>query len=208
MKKMELLMKDNSDISTGSSSSYYSPVAQPYYLHDIDEHSKLLITEWAEGDEQWANQYIDGLVDKRVLPKLATAIATLNCVDVMDPNFNDNVRPCLVSLFPQLKTIFQESIESYNIDDNHNGTETTSNNTHDESILYAIENDITSNEFNLMMDAMENEYVNERNVLIHNDTHVFNLLVEKKPSISTLERFGPTGNIVSIIDSTVHSTVQ
>ena len=51
-------MKDNdNDNSTtvGSSSSYYSPVAQPYYLHDIDKHSKLLITEWAEGDEQWAN---------------------------------------------------------------------------------------------------------------------------------------------------------
>ena len=203
MKKMELLMKENNnDSSTGSSSSYYSPVAQPYYLHDIDKHSKLLITEWAEGDEQWANQYIDGLVDKRVLPKLAKAIATLNCVDVMDPNFNDNVRPCLVSLFPQLKTIFQESIESYNKDDNR-GTIIL-----DESILYAIENNITSKEFNFMMDAMENEYVNERNVLIHNDTHVFNLLVEKKPSISTLERFGPTGNIVSIIDSTVHSTVQ
>ena len=56
MKKMELLMKENNnDSSTGSSSSYYSPVAQPYYLHDIDKHSKLLITEWAEGDEQWAN---------------------------------------------------------------------------------------------------------------------------------------------------------
>ena len=59
MKKMELLMKDNdNDNSTtvgSSSSSYYSPVAQPYYLHDIDKHSKLLITEWADGDEQWAS---------------------------------------------------------------------------------------------------------------------------------------------------------
>ena len=195
---MELLMKDNDNDNSTGSSSYYSPVAQPYYLKDIDKHSKLLITEWAEGDEQWANQYIDGIVDKRVLPKLATAIATLNCcVDVMDPNFNDNVRPCLVSLFPQLKTIFQESIESYNKDDNR-GTIIL-----DESILYAIENKITSNEFNLMMDAMENEYVNERNVLIHNDTHVFNLLVEKKPSISELENFGPTGNIVSSYSNTV-----
>jgi hypothetical protein len=41
----ELLMKDNNNDNTG-----YSPVAQPYHLIDIDKHSKLLITEWANGE--------------------------------------------------------------------------------------------------------------------------------------------------------------
>ena len=122
--------------------------------------------------------------------------------------FNDNARPCLVSLFPQFKTIFKATIENYgggcdddDDDDSNSNTNTNTNtntNYYDSSIGYAIQN-IDTNEFNFMIDAMENEYVNERNTLIHNDTHVFNLLVEKKPPISALENFGPTGNIVSTV---------
>jgi hypothetical protein len=34
----------------------------------------------------------------------------------------------------------------------------------------------------------------ETNSLAHSDTHVFNILVEKKPDVSTLEHFGPNGS--------------
>jgi hypothetical protein len=119
--------------------------------------------------------------------------------------FNDNARPCLVSLFPQFKTIFKATIENGggggggdDDDDDDDSNTNTNTNYYDSSIGYAIQN-IDTNEFNFMIDAMENEYVNERNTLIHNDTHVFNLLVEKKPPISALENFGPTGNIVSTV---------
>jgi len=36
----------------------------------------------------------------------------------------------------------------------------------------------------------------QRDCLIHSDAHVFNLLVESKPSIEKLEEFGPNGNVV------------
>ncbi len=39
-------------------------VAVPYLCLDIDG-MKLLVTQWSEADEQWANQFIDGSVDTR-----------------------------------------------------------------------------------------------------------------------------------------------
>ena len=35
-----------------------------------------------------------------------------------------------------------------------------------------------------------------RECLIHSDSHVFNILVEAKPSIQELETFGPNGTMV------------
>jgi hypothetical protein len=189
------LMNNNND-SGSKDDDDYSPVVQPSYLKDIDEHSKLLITEWAlmVMNNNGRINLLMVLLIKRVLSKLAKAIAILNCnVKIDDPMFNDNARPCLVSSFVHnLEQFLINPIQSYNND--NNGTNI------DGSIEYSIQNNINSNEFNFMIDAIENEYINERNTLIHNDArHVFNLLVEKKPSIGTLEKFGPTGNIVSII---------
>jgi hypothetical protein len=39
-------------------------VAEPYFCLDIDD-MKLLVEQWAEADEQWGNQFIDGSVDAR-----------------------------------------------------------------------------------------------------------------------------------------------
>jgi hypothetical protein len=39
-------------------------VAVPYLLLDVED-MKLLVTQWSEADEQWANQFIDGSVDNR-----------------------------------------------------------------------------------------------------------------------------------------------
>lgn len=39
-------------------------VAVPYLLLDVED-MKLLVTQWSEADEQWANQFIDGSVDTR-----------------------------------------------------------------------------------------------------------------------------------------------
>jgi len=40
------------------------------------------------------------------------------------------------------------------------------------------------------------ESFNARECLIHSDSHVFNILVERKPDINTLEQFGPVGKYV------------
>jgi thiamine kinase-like enzyme len=45
------------------------------------------------------------------------------------------------------------------------------------------------------MDAQIARY-HERDCLIHGDSHVFNILVEAKPSIEELEDFGPNGTMV------------
>jgi hypothetical protein len=39
-------------------------VAMPYLCLDLNQ-MKLLVTQWAKPDEQWANQFIDGSVDAR-----------------------------------------------------------------------------------------------------------------------------------------------
>lgn len=39
---------------------------------------------------------------------------------------------------------------------------------------------------------------NTRDCLIHSDSHVFNIIVEAKPSIECLENFGPDGNLVLV----------
>lgn len=41
-------------------------VAIPYLCLDVDD-MKLLVTQWSPADEQWANQFIDGTVDIRLV---------------------------------------------------------------------------------------------------------------------------------------------
>jgi len=100
MERCSILMKDP---ETG-----FTSIAKPYKLIDIDEHSKIIITEWADGDEQWGHQFIDGVVDKRVLSKVAKSLATLNTIEDFDPIFNDNARPCILSLGPHCKTVLKK----------------------------------------------------------------------------------------------------
>ncbi|KAG7340760.1 phosphotransferase enzyme family protein [Nitzschia inconspicua] len=160
----------------------YAPVAQPYHLVRIDHHTMMLVTEWASaGDEQWANQFIDGKVDMRIIPKIANALATLNLFEDFDPKFNDNARPCLLSLFEAFKDMFRQTINN-----------TTNNDPNDSSI--AVAREIGLEEFSIMIDNMEQDYM-QRECLIHNDAHVFNLLVEKKPSDDDLDRFGDKASL-------------
>jgi thiamine kinase-like enzyme len=157
-----------------------APVAQPYHLVHLDEHTMLLVTEWAPGDEQWANQFIDGHVDKRLLPKLAKALATLNLKEDFDPMFNDSARPCLLSLFDIFRDMFQATLA------------TAESEPKDSSLALAKE--IGYEEYCRMMDNMEKDYM-QRDCLIHNDSHVFNLLVEKKPSPNSMKQFGENASL-------------
>ena len=90
---------------------------------------------------------------------------------------------------PLYKTIFETTIKSYNYGN-------SGGDPFDKSIALAM--DLGQEEFNLMVNAMLDEFMNDRRCLIHNDAHCFNILVEKKPSISLLENFGPAGNVFLI----------
>lgn len=168
MKKFTELMGDD------------APVATPYLCEDVED-MKILVTEWASTDEQWANQFIEGEVDHRVIPKLADAIATLNLApfdDEIGPYFNDNARPCMQTVFPLAKTIVGQLLSSEE--------------SIDACVTYLKE--MGQERFDKIMDKLAEEYVN-RECITHNDSQCFNLLVEKKPSIEELESFGPNGDI-------------
>jgi thiamine kinase-like enzyme len=154
-----------------------APVVTPYHCVDVQD-MKLLVTAWATADEQWANQFIDGNVDARVVPKAAEAFATLNTTD-FEPSFNESCRPCMLSIFPVCTTRFGEYVGAREATDKY----------------IAICKEFGMEKLALICENMEKSYLTQE-CLIHSDTHVFNLLVEKKPSIEALQQFGDKGNLV------------
>ena len=161
-----------------------APVATPYLCVDVEDTGmKILVVEWtSNADEQWANQFIDGEVDHRVIPKLAKAIAALNLApldDEFDPMFNDNVRPCMRTMFGLTKQIFGQVIE---------GDETL-----DSCVTYMKA--MGQEKYNALIDGLDELYMT-RECINHSDTQCFNLLVEKKPSIDKLQAFGDNGDLV------------
>lgn len=54
---------------------------------------KIIVTEWSEAGEQLSNQFMDGIVDPRVAPKIATTFAELHSIQDFDPSFNEDAKP-------------------------------------------------------------------------------------------------------------------
>ena len=156
-----------------------APVATPYLCVDV-QGMKLLVTQWTNhADEQWANQFIDGVVDDRPVQKLAETLALLHCAD-FDPEFNTNVRPCMLTIFPAMKEKLQELVT---LPDGEGGRVAELAKSYGKDLCDQI------------IDANRANY-DDRDCLVHSDAHAFNILVEAKPDVSTLERFGPNGNVV------------
>lgn len=158
-----------------------APIATPYICVDVDE-MKVVVTQWASADEQWANQFIDGKVDMRVVPKLAEALATLNLAAFdsdFDSEFNDNVRPCMRSVFPVSKALFRQHTE---------GDETI-----DSCVAYMKE--MNTEKYYVLIDNLDKTYMT-RECINHSDSHVFNLLVERKPSVDKMQQFGDKGDLI------------
>ena len=154
-----------------------APVVMPYHCVDVQD-MKVLVTQWATADEQFANQFIDGSVDARIFPKAAEAFATLNTAE-FDPSFNESCRPCMISVFPILTMFFGQYVEAPEVTDK----------------CVAICKEFGLEKLSLICQNMEKSYLTQE-CLIHSDSHVFNILVEKKPSIETLQQFGDKGNLV------------
>jgi len=157
-----------------------APVATPYLCADIDDF-KILVTQWAPTDEQWANQFIDGEVDHRIIPKLAKALATLNLApfdDDFDHMFNDNVRPCMRSMFPISSALFGQHIAA--------------DETIDSCVAYM--KGMGQEKFDELIANLDKLYM-ARECINHSDTQCFNLLVERKPSVDKLKAFGDNGDL-------------
>ena len=146
-----------------------------------DQNMKVLITEWSAADEQFCNQFIDGSVDSRIAPQLANTLAELHLITDFDPNFNENVKPCMQSMLDN--TMKPPAVEA--------SRKTTNPKDRTETYCSSLGEELVTK----IMDASISNY-HQRDCLIHSDSHVFNTLVETKPSIEHLEQFGPNGTVV------------
>ncbi|KAL9186324.1 hypothetical protein ACHAXT_005562 [Thalassiosira profunda] len=169
------IMKTISDKTPGC---VVSPLACWDVQHD-GQKMKLLVTEWSAADEQFSNQFLDGEVDPRIAPKIASTLAALHCIDDFDPDFNELVKPCMENLLEHMKSVAGKAAN------------TTS--PKDRTEAHCVE--LGEDTLRKVMEANIANY-HRRDCLIHSDSHVFNILVEAKPSIEHLETFGPNGTMI------------
>lgn len=169
------IMKEFSEVDSDSC------VANPLACWNVEqdgEKMKLLVTEWSEGTEQFANQFIDGCVDPRIAPKLSSTLMKLHTMK-FDPNFNKEVQPYIKSMNQVRRRILIEMASN----------DTPKDRT--ESYCRMLGKDIIMN----IIDASSADE-NKCESLQHHDPHVFNVLVEAKPSVEESQSFGPNGNVV------------
>ena len=147
-----------------------APVAQPFFVIDLDpadnkgQDAKLLVAEWSRTDEQFANQFADGAVDSRVITGLAVSLGKLNLTPV-EYEWNEDCRGCFRSLHPVVKQVFA-------------GFVALPEDQSDAAVQRCKELGLPALE--KMIDNLDVEYMESRQVLNHNDTKQFNILVEPK----------------------------
>ena len=154
-------------------------VVKPLACLDVqhnDQKAKLLITEWSKASEQFGNQFADGAVDERIAPKLADTLAILHNIKDFDDDFNQQVKPAMVGLLQFVKSTAGEVCSKETPKDR---TEEYCKEVGKEALLKILQANIDN--------------LDQRDCLIHSDAHVFNILVESKPSIAELEQFGQEG---------------
>ena len=149
------------------------PVARPLFLVDVTlpdgALAKLVATEWASVDEQWGTQFQDGHADPRVVTKVARALAKLNLQPITDTNFNDNVRPTVKTLIGVMKGTFAELLDTVEA-------------RRDGDYAMQIMRKMGVHKYNHLQDVCYRKYNEVREVLCHNDSHAFNILVAPKPA--------------------------
>mmetsp|Transcript_10588 Transcript_10588/g.23509 ORF Transcript_10588/g.23509 Transcript_10588/m.23509 type:complete len:516 (-) Transcript_10588:81-1628(-) len=184
-------MKSISDnIVTDNSASHM--IAKPHLCLDLldgDLKMKLLVTSWCEaGDEQWANQLIDGIVDERIPPQLGRFLAQVHSMTEFPKDMNEDVRETLIgSTASDLAKV--EELLAMNIDDN--------NNTRDQRIGKLLQS--WGGEVCRSLWLLNQEDLRRKECFCHQDIHAFNILAESKPPVSTLQQFGPEGT-VAVVD--------
>ena len=197
MQSFHQIVQDRNQRLGCTTTEVLSPVAIPYLCLTIQKEWRLLVTQWADAaDEQFATQGMDGHLDGRVLKTLAEAFAAMNLTTVVDsenihpdadtsidPHFNDNVRPCFRSLYPQLVEIFEDLLcQPPGLDDS----------------FVSLARQIGIEGFEDLLARLDQDYM-KRETFVHADTHAFNILVEPRPTKSketTTSRFGPNGTVI------------
>ena len=160
----------------GFESNAHVPVARPYFCVDaLDGTAKLFVAQWCKTDVQFSTHFMNGKVDMRVIDNFANAIATLN-LESTDASYNENTRSSMQSMIPLFRQISAQLIE-------------TPMDQSDACAKYC--KDIGLATLEKIIDGVEYDLMEARQVLCHNDTKQFNVLVEP---LTDSGAFGPTGN--------------
>ena len=178
LQRVENEYKIMQEMSSDSPGSTVLPLACWDVKHD-GQDMKLLLTKWSTCDEQFCNQFIDGVVDPRIAPKLANALAALHNIKDFDPDLNSIVKPHIETMLQHMKAVARNACKSEYPNDR---TEEYCAMMGENRLMTILNENIAS--------------LGRRDCLIHGDSHVFNILVEAKPSINELEKFGPDGAVV------------
>jgi thiamine kinase-like enzyme len=154
-----------------------APIANALLCLQAPDSIRILVTEWAtDCCEQFANQFIDGQVDPRLFPKIARCLADIHTKVHCESDFNSNVGDYL-QLFVknELMGFFKAFLESEKSDR-----------------CVELGRELGLGTFEEIVHKMS-QVDPATATLIHNDTHVFNILVEDKPSLAS---FGQQGKFV------------
>lgn len=158
-------------------------VVAPLACWDLEyngKKAKLLVTDWSEADEQLGIQFHEGSVDSRIAPQLAETIANLHTIEHFDPDFNAQVKAPIIGL---LEFVKQSSVEAARKECPDNRTE---------AYMATVGADTVEKILNSNIDDLTHTH----DCIIHNDFHVFNIIVERKPSLEKLTKFGPAGKVI------------
>ena len=153
-------------------------VVKPLGCWDVNQggqHMKLLVTEWSAASELFSNQFVNGVVDPRIAPKLAVTLASLHNME-FDPEFNAGVKDSMENKMEIMKAYVKKVCASTNP---VSRTE-----------KYCVE--VGFGILGKVLNGIVGNY-HLRECLIHSDSHPFNILTEAKPSA---ESFGPNGEMI------------
>lgn len=154
----------------------HAPVAKPYLCLDIDQGTRMLVCEFIDSP-LLGYQFVEGNVDRRVIPKIAEFVAKLNLESCNDPKLNEGIKDSYRSLYPIAKSVFGAIVSAEDESED------------DHFIAYAKE--VGESRFSDIIDAMGAEY-EKSECLLHGDMHSLNILVEP----FTNDRFGEKGTFV------------
>lgn len=139
-------------------------VGTPYACVQVDSATQVLITEYCTGfDEQYANQFIDGVVDIRPALGMATSLANLHALAAPDPTFNRGIIPTLEALGQPIRDFFARDFDAG-----------------DSTRFRRLRHEVDTMREHLegMCNIFEKIHNRGPQVVVHSDAHAFNILVE------------------------------
>lgn len=139
-----------------------APVAKPYLCIDIAPKIRMLVAQWAPSHEVWANQFVRGEIDIRIIRQLARFVARVNTEPFEDTNLNDGIKDSFRGLYPIARGAFGQMISAEGEPADH-------------FLAYAQE--LGQERFDEIIDGLATAY-DRTDILLHGDTHAINILVE------------------------------